>query len=1468
MLILIGVAILSGIAIKYLVRIPVVQTWVVQRATDYLTKELGTKVTVSRVEIKLFRSLVLRDLFIEDQQHDTLLYAKRFKARISQFSIPKRRITLSLAELDNARIAIKFYKNPRKYNLDFILDYFSGTSKDTTASKPWDVKVDQIKLVENTFSYRDLKYTDTTRCIDWDDIFLTHLNVELSDLRPRNDSLPFVANHLSFVEKSGFKINDFAANTVITSKAMDFKKVHIVTPFSDVHADIHFDFDSIDDFQDFISKVRCKADFEKSKVSFSDLAYFASELIGLKKTVSLKGSASGTVERFKAKNIELVYTPGVYFKGNVNMNGLPDFNNTYMEISANDLSLNKRDLETIPTWPFESSTNLKLPDNLTTLGIAHFKGKFNGFYNDFVAYGNTTTDAGFISSDINLKIAPKDKNTTYSGNITLFDFDMGKLLRLNPNLGKVSMKANVKGSGFELINLNANIEGDFSMIQLNNYSYSNIKMNGHIGKKLFNGDLSINDPNLDLNFRGDIDLNSDIPIYNFNSTIRKAHLSTINLMNRDSSANLSAEVNINMTGSNIDNAQGTILVENAHYSESGNEVKSDRIFLESKIGSRRELNLQSNFADMQIVGNYNLSDFLNSARWIISRYLPIDVYSKIKPPINQDINFHVETKNTDKLTAIFLPVLHVDKNTILEGQLNTNTNSLNVLLNSEIIKLNDIKFKKVNVQGSTDGNHLAFKSSIQELDLSDSISIDNLAISGNTNRDSAEIIISLNGSDSAQSKALVKFDTHFLNTGYTSMKVIPEKLLLKSVNWSIDPSNYILFDSTGVLLENFNLISDSQRVDISGIISKDTSAKMSLGFKNFEAAQLNDFLSLYEVQLGGVVNGKAHISGLLGKPILNSDLQIQNLRWYADTIGNAQVNTQWNSVDGYVDVKGFVDRGLDKNIDINGRYLFKDKGDEIDFNINLQKTYIQSFNHYLKGIFSNLGGIANAKLHLFGPVKKPNLTGKVYLQKVTFMVDYLKTTYNFSGEVDLNENSMSFKNVILNDAKGQHATVSGRVLHDHLKDFYLDIEIAANKTQVLNTTAADNELFYGTAYATGNVNISGYLDYIMMNIGLKSEKGTKINIPLSNPEEISNSNFISFIKTDSTQKAKVDNGQPDFSGVELNMDFEVTQDANIYLIFDSKIGDVIEGNGHGNITMSVSPSEDFRMFGNFEIEQGKYLFTLQNVINKPFFIERGGYIRWNGDPYDATVNINATYKLKAGLYDLFQDSSFRKLVPVDLQLHLSDKLFNPTISFDINVENVDPTIDTQIKRWINTEEEKYRQAVSLLLMRRFTSPSQNDRAPINSGGGVGANAYELLSNQLSNWASQISNQVNVGVNYRQGDALTSEELEIALSTSILNDRVNIDVNGGYANTSTTGNQNTSSLVGDFTVEVKASKDGRVRLKAFNRSNNNSLINNVNSPYTQGVGVFYRQEFNDFHELTTRFKEWFKRKSKTQNIPLN
>jgi hypothetical protein len=455
--------------------------------------------------------------------------------------------------------------------------------------------------------------------------------------------------------------------------------------------------------------------------------------------------------------------------------------------------------------------------------------------------------------------------------------------------------------------------------------------------------------------------------------------------------------------------------------------------------------------------------------------------------------------------------------------------------------------------------------------------------------------------------------------------------------------------------------------------------------------------------------------------------------------------------------------------------------------------------------------------------------------------------------LELLSNKILFRDVTINDVKGNQAKLNGAITHNYLKDWNFDLEFKANNIQVLNTTASDNDVYYGEAYASGSTVIKGPLENLSFNIGLKSEKGTKIYIPLSNPEEISKTRFVTFVDQSNNITNSLKQDSVDFSGMTIDMSLEATTDAVISLVFDSKIGDVIEGTGKGNLRMTVSPTEDLKMYGNYELENGKYLFTMQNVLNKNFSLERGGYIRWNGDPYDANINISALYKPKVSLFDLFQDSTFKKNVPVMLKLNLTDKLFNPNISFDISVQNVDPTVETQIKRLINTEEEKYRQAISLIVAKRFTTPSDlSDRGGVSSGAIVGSNAYELLTNQLSNWASQISDQFDVNVSYNPGDQVTNDQIEVGVQTSILNNRMLIDVSGGTANTPTNG-QNTTNIVGDFNVEYMASKDGRFKLKAFNRSNNNTLINNINSNYTQGVGLFYRQEFNSFKDLFKKKK---------------
>ena len=68
------------------------------------------------------------------------------------------------------------------------------------------------------------------------------------------------------------------------------------------------------------------------------------------------------------------------------------------------------------------------------------------------------------------------------------------------------------------------------------------------------------------------------------------------------------------------------------------------------------------------------------------------------------------------------------------------------------------------------------------------------------------------------------------------------------------------------------------------------------------------------------------------------------------------------------------------------------------------------------------------------------------------------------------------------------------------------------------------------------------------------------------------------------------------------------------------------------------------------------------------------------------------------------------------------------------------------------------------------------------------------------------------------------------------------------------------MVGDVNVEVNITEDGRVRAKAFNRSNEYDPISDQTNT-TQGIGVFYREEFDTW---SAYIKKIFSRKKKAQS----
>jgi hypothetical protein len=204
-------------------------------------------------------------------------------------------------------------------------------------------------------------------------------------------------------------------------------------------------------------------------------------------------------------------------------------------------------------------------------------------------------------------------------------------------------------------------------------------------------------------------------------------------------------------------------------------------------------------------------------------------------------------------------------------------------------------------------------------------------------------------------------------------------------------------------------------------------------------------------------------------------------------------------------------------------------------------------------------------------------------------------------------------------------------------------------------------------------------------------------------------------------------------------------------------------------------------------------------------------------------------------------------------------LFNPDIRFSFALPGADPQVEQLVFSVIDTTNDALmtQQMISLLVLGSFSYSAIDNFS-------IGSTSFDMLSGQLSNWLSQISNDFDIGLHYRPGDNLTSEELEVALSTQLFNDRVTIDGNFGVINNRNT-TQNASNIVGDFDISVKLTQDGRLLMKAFNHSNANNLITASSfdkyAPYTQGIGLSFRQEFDSFTDI---FRKRNKKKKNDSN----
>jgi hypothetical protein len=712
------------------------------------------------------------------------------------------------------------------------------------------------------------------------------------------------------------------------------------------------------------------------------------------------------------------------------------------------------------------------------------------------------------------------------------------------------------------------------------------------------------------------------------------------------------------------------------------------------------------------------------------------------------------------------------------------------------------------------------------------------------------------------------------------MRILPSEINIIDKIWQVSDQNMMMIRKKNYDVRNLSLFHGDQRITFNGVLSDDPNKNLFISIRNFEMQNLNPLISK---KLDGIFNGFIDVKDFFDQKQINSRINLRDLTINNFLVGNVVAYSDFDNNREQFDVNLNVTRNGQQTMLIDGIVKPTTREDQLNLDANFTGANLNLIQPFFDEYISYVGGTLDGNLKITGTIGNPVVTGTGTTSGGEFTLDYLNTHYRLDGQVEFAKNYLDFREFSLSDSYNNKGTISGRITHNGFRELEYNFTGNMNKFLVLNTTAKNNSLYYGTAFATGDLRIFGREKVLNITANAISEKGTRFFIPLEGSSEVVQEDFINFLSVHDTLELndRQDSKKVDLSGINLNFDFEITPDAYCEIIFDLTAGDIIRGRGNGKLNLQIDTKGDFNMFGDYEITEGAYNFTLYNIINKEFVIEPGSNISWIGDPYEAILDIQANYEQLTSLIPILDPNStggddirnnpdLSRKYPAKVLLDIQGNLSYPEIEFGIDVEGYPKnlvyngvSIETQMTAFktklATDEQELKRQVFSLIILKNFSEENA-----FNVGGSVEKSVSEFISNQISYWVTQFDENLVVDVDLGSLDNEAFNTFQLRMSYSFLDGRLRVTRDGGFTD-QTTG-PNVASVLGDWSVEYLLSPDGKLRVKIYNKTNYNTLNPELrSSSTTAGFSLMHTKSFDEIKQLFKKVRD-NNRKPETEPQP--
>ena len=684
----------------------------------------------------------------------------------------------------------------------------------------------------------------------------------------------------------------------------------------------------------------------------------------------------------------------------------------------------------------------------------------------------------------------------------------------------------------------------------------------------------------------------------------------------------------------------------------------------------------------------------------------------------------------------------------------------------------------------------------------------------------------------------------FIDFSFTAPWEETGELVLQNIEWPMMNQVFVLQGETGRMVWNtsdgslelspFRIASSDWSLLLHGQLSEAIGMDLNLHTQSAtQEIQMNSESTTIGFES---VDSWIHVCGSFLRPELESETSIIGLDWSNEHFGQIQLrfNGPLDHINTDMQVNWKDDAFASATAEVN---LLQ--REVIAMDLEVEEFPLATLRFILPEETLGFEGTARGRIEGHGPWDAITLKGGLAVDSARIAVPYLGTEYEASGFVNITPSSIELNQWNIKDINGHQAKLNGTLCHDAFTKWDVDFGIDANEEAMtmIDLEPAIDQLFFGTALGQGDVNISGFGENLVIDAHLTAGEGTQFALPL---DAVTDATYASFIRFESIHEIKPPRKPAsEFSNVQMNLSIDVDPEAEARIIFDQNVGDEIIGRCEGHIDLTVDDFERLEMTGDLTVVEGAYYFTLQNLINKRFDILPGGTISWFGDPYEAEIDLSAIYQVRSSLEGLLPNvSDLPGAAQVQLSLSLEGSLLAPSIGFDIQIPDASSRIQSLVTEALTNEEELQRQAISLLVINQFISP---DPFMATVGGFLNKEqSSELLVNQIGHWISQLSSTLDVGVDYSNDQSSGEQELALALSTQLLNDRMHIE---GAVGAQGVGQLNPSGIqIQDFTISYDLDPEGHYQITGHSKSNR--LMNNAfDGTTTQGVGIRMRREFD-------------------------